>query len=75
MKAPPNNIEPKIMYELLAMAVEQTADSILVTDSSGRIVFVNPGFEATTGYSSEEAVGKTPKLLNSGHHSDEFYKK
>ena len=57
----------------LAMAVEQTADSIIITDKQGAIEYVNPGFEATTGYSRAEAIGKTPRILNSGHHDREFY--
>ena len=74
MEIRPDILEPAVMYELLAMAVEQTADSIVVTDPKGTIIFVNPGFEVTTGYTSKEAIGQTPKLLKSGHHSEEFYK-
>jgi PAS domain S-box-containing protein len=74
MEIRPDILEPAVMYELLAMAVEQTADSIVVTDPIGTIIFVNPGFEVTTGYTSKEAIGQTPKLLKSGHHSEEFYK-
>lgn len=57
----------------LAMAVEQTADSILITDKQGVIEYVNPGFEATTGYSRDEAIGNTPRILKSGHQDVEFY--
>jgi len=35
---------------------------------------VNPAFEATTGYSREEALGKTPRILKSGKHDSDFYK-
>jgi sigma-B regulation protein RsbU (phosphoserine phosphatase) len=55
--------------------VEQTADSIIITDKDGIIEYVNPGFEATTGYSCSEALGKTPRILKSGHHDGEFYQK
>ena len=58
---------------LLSKAVEQTADSVILTDSGGRIEYVNPAFEATTGYTREEAVGSTPRLLKSGQHDEEFY--
>jgi PAS domain S-box-containing protein len=58
---------------LLSQAVEQTADSVILTDSGGRIEYVNPAFEATTGYTREEAVGSTPRLLKSGQHDEEFY--
>jgi sigma-B regulation protein RsbU (phosphoserine phosphatase) len=59
---------------LLSRAVEQTADSVLVTDRRGIIEYVNPAFEATTGYEWKEAVGRTPAILKSGHHDREFYR-
>ena len=49
-------------------------EGVLVTDSKSNIIAVNPAFTTITGYSSEEAVGKTPKLLSSGKHASEFYK-
>jgi len=58
---------------LLSRAVEQTADSVLITDSQGTIEYVNPAFEGTTGYSPEEAIGKTPKILKSNLHNEEVY--
>ena len=58
---------------LLLRAVEQTADGVLITDRQGTIEYVNPAFEATTGYGPEEAIGKTPKLLKSNLHNQEFY--
>jgi PAS domain S-box-containing protein len=58
---------------LLSRAVEQTADSVLITDREGTIQYVNPAFEATTGYSPEEAIGNTPKILKSNLHNHEFY--
>jgi PAS domain S-box-containing protein len=50
----------------LSSAVEQTVDSIIITDRNGIIEYVNQAFEDLTGYSSEEAVGKTPRILKSG---------
>lgn len=44
-------------------AIEQTADSIIVTDAQGVILDVNTGFEATTGYSRDEAVGQSVHLI------------
>ncbi len=58
----------------LAAAVEQAADGIVVTGMNGAIQYVNPSFTAMTGYSLEEAVGKTPRILKSGCHSAAFYK-
>ena len=59
--------------ELLSRAVEQTADSVLITDQAGRIEYVNGAFERTTGYLRQEVVGHTPRILKSGYHDAEFY--
>ncbi len=59
--------------ELLSRAVEQTADSVLITDHTGQIEYVNPAFESTTGYSRNDAIGNTPRILKSGLHDTNFY--
>jgi PAS domain S-box-containing protein len=61
-------------FVLLSRVVEQTADSVVLTDTQGVIQYVNPAFEATTGYSRDEALGKTPRILRSGFHDAEFYR-
>ncbi len=61
------------LTERLSSAVEQTADSVFITDIGGAIQYVNPAFESATGYSREEAIGKTPRLLRSGEQPPEFY--
>ena len=58
---------------LLSRAMEQTADSVVITDRQGRIEYVNPAFSATTGYAREEVLGETPRILKSGEHDAEFY--
>ncbi len=50
----------------LSRAVEQCPASIVITDREGRIEYVNPHFEAVTGYSPGEAIGKNPRILKSG---------
>jgi sigma-B regulation protein RsbU (phosphoserine phosphatase) len=52
----------------LTAAVDTAADMIFVTDREGRILYVNQGFEQTTGFSSAEALGETPRILGSGTH-------
>jgi PAS domain S-box-containing protein len=59
---------------LLTRLVEQTADSVILTDRRGVIQYVNPAFEATSGYSSAQVDGKTPRILKSGLHDVEFYR-
>jgi PAS domain S-box-containing protein len=61
-------------FTLLSRVVEQTADSVILTDIQGVIQYVNPAFEATTGYGRDEAMGKTPRILKSGLHDVEFYR-
>jgi two-component system, NarL family, sensor histidine kinase NreB len=57
----------------LSLAIEQTADSVLITDHQGIIEYVNPAFEAMTGYTRDQAIGQTPRLLRSGVQTHEFY--
>jgi PAS domain S-box-containing protein len=57
----------------LSSVVEQTTDSVVITDKEGVIEYVNPAFEEVTGYKKEEAIGKTPNILKSGKQGKEFY--
>lgn len=65
--------EGSIQIQILQNAVEQTADSIIITDRSGIIEYINPAFEHTTGYTREEVRGITPRIINSGVHDSAFY--
>ena len=58
----------------LATAVEQAAEAIVITDTSGEILYVNPAFEKTAGYTRQEAVGQNPRILKSGKHDNAFYR-
>jgi PAS domain S-box-containing protein len=58
---------------MLASAVEQAAEMIVVTDAGGCIQYVNPAFEAVTGYTKEEVLGRNPSILKSGSHEPGFY--
>ncbi|MBF0538349.1 MAG: response regulator [Nitrospirae bacterium] len=55
-------------------AIEQSAESVVITDRVGKIEYVNPAFERATGYTRAEAIGKTPRILKSGKQSRDFYK-
>jgi PAS domain S-box-containing protein len=57
----------------LSHVVEQTADSVLVTDRNGIVEYVNPAFEAMTGFTRQEIVGKTPHMISSGLHDRHFF--
>jgi PAS domain S-box-containing protein len=58
----------------LATAVEQSAETIVITDPDGTIIYANPAFEKTTGYTRAEALGQNPSVLKSGKQSPEFYR-
>ncbi|ELZ80434.1 PAS domain S-box protein [Haloferax larsenii] len=54
-------------------AVEHTGHSVYLTDTDGTIEYVNPAFEELTGYDETDVLGKTPSILNSGEHDEDFY--
>jgi len=58
----------------LSRAVEQSPSSVVITDTKGRIEYVNPKFTEVTGYSFEEAYGKNPRILKSGDFPPETYR-
>ena len=57
----------------LAVAVEQSADAVMITDRNGVIEYVNPAFERVSGYPSAEVLGQNPRILKSGLHAPAFY--
>jgi two-component system cell cycle sensor histidine kinase/response regulator CckA len=57
----------------LATAVEQAAESIVITDTDGTIQYVNPAFERTTGYTRDETIGQNSRLLKSGKQDSALY--
>jgi len=69
------NCKAKEDLARLAAAVNAADESIVITDTTGAIQYVNPCFEQMTGYSRTEIVGKNPRILNSGKHDRAFYAK
>jgi PAS domain S-box-containing protein len=57
----------------LSLAVEQSANIVIITDLEGRIEYVNPRFEKATGYTADEVLGRNTRLLKSGEQSKQFY--
>lgn len=57
----------------LSRAVEQSPSSVVITDLSGRIEYVNPKFTALTGYTLDEVRGRNPNILKSGETPDSEY--
>ena len=59
----------------LKAAIDQASETVVITDLEGGIQYVNPAFEALTGYSREEAIGQNPSILSSGKHEQRFFTK
>ncbi|MBI1753142.1 MAG: PAS domain S-box protein [Acidobacteria bacterium] len=59
----------------ISVALEQSPLSIIITNPLGVIEYVNPAFTAVTGYSAEEAIGQTPRILKSPNTPKDAYRK
>lgn len=64
------NLEIQIQGKALDAALE----GVMITNHESMICYVNRAFFDTTGYHKEEVIGKSPKLLRSGKHNNEFYR-
>ena len=74
---PPNPKGPKGIKGILGIlikAVEQSPVSVIITDTKGIIQYVNPKFTELMGYSPEETIGKTPRIIKGDFLSKEFYR-
>lgn len=58
---------------LASLVYNNSSEGMMVTDAKGVILAVNPAFTQLTGYTAEEAVGKSPIILRSGRHTAEYY--
>ncbi len=61
--------------KMLAQAVEQTDDMVMITDKEGIITYVNDAYIIQSGYRHNELIGKTPRVVKSDMHNKEFYEK
>jgi PAS domain S-box-containing protein len=55
--------------------IHRTVNPIQITNTEGKMIYVNPAFEHITGYSRDELIGSNPNILSSGKHGKEFWKK
>lgn len=60
--------------DLFAEVFKSSSSGVMVTDTDGRIIAINPAFTLITGYAASEMIGHTPKKLSSGRHDQEFYR-
>ncbi|GAV21470.1 blue-light-activated protein [Mariprofundus micogutta] len=61
--------------DMLAEALQDAGDSVVITNPDGDIIYVNDSFTVVTGYAREEIMGKNPNILSSGKHDKAFYKR
>lgn len=64
----------QIQVSKLSQAVEQSPNSIMITDLDGKIEYVNKSFYETTGFHKNEVIGKSPNILKSGKMPEAMYK-
>lgn len=69
-------LEGELVHHKIATTVfDATSEGIVVTGEDHKILHVNAAFYKTTGFTSQEVVGKTPRILSSGRQDKAFYEK
>ena len=63
----------RMELERLRSAIEQSGETIVITNAEGAIAYANPAFEKATGYARSEVLGRNPRILKSGAHDQTFY--
>ncbi len=72
-KTPVVQNEDEATRSILSAAVQQTSESVVITDSDGIITYVNPSYSKTTGYSAEELLGNKLDFLNTNQDSTALF--
>lgn len=68
-----NEVNAAAKLKQAATVFNSTTEAIFITDENNLISSINPAYTVTTGYTEEDALGKDPAILNSGHHDKEFF--
>lgn len=68
------HINIELYSSMLEIIANKIHEGVVVTDTSGTIIWVNPAFTSITGYSASEALGHNPRILKSNYHDQSFYK-
>ena len=64
----------RIWMKVKSEVVKVIPNGAVITDNEGKILWINPAFTKTYGFTLEEVVGQTPRILKSGRHDETFYK-
>jgi len=67
--------QAEVLVRKLSYAISCAGSSIMITDRAGIIEYVNPAFERMSGYSAEDVIGQTPRILNSSNQDAAFYER
>lgn len=67
------NMMDHAQLRLLSTALGAAGNGVMITDRDGRIQWVNEAFAQMSGYSSNELMGHTPRILKSGEHGHDYY--
>ena len=62
------------LLHLQVMALDATANAIVITDCDGVVLWINPAFTRLTGFSSDETIGHSLRLLKSGEQEPRVYR-
>jgi diguanylate cyclase (GGDEF)-like protein/PAS domain S-box-containing protein len=75
MQSNRNDAQPALadQRELLVNALTSVANAVFITDETGKIIWINDAFSRLSGYTMEDAYGRTPAILQSGKQSEAFY--
>lgn len=65
--------ETEFDTQIATMVFKSAAEGVMITDSDGEILAVNPAFSVITGYTADEAIGRNASMLRSGVQDDAFY--
>ncbi|MBF0350488.1 MAG: PAS domain S-box protein [SAR324 cluster bacterium] len=68
-----NLVEQLSKRDALARSLDYTGDGLMITDLNEIIIYANPSLESMTGYSAQELLGKTSRMLNSDRQNTEIY--
>ncbi len=70
-----NRVMNEARLKLSGKIIENSSEAIVITDADEKILYVNNAFTNITGYTEEDIIGKSPRILSSGRHDKAFYAK